>query len=324
MRDATPVVLRATAGLRMIGEDASSAILKQVRALLGESGFLFEDEWASILAGNEEAVYSWMTVNYLLDREVRDTVGTLEMGGGSAQVAFVPRDGSEKAEGNCSTSGEDVQYGGDKLHLYTFSHMDFGLQKARAIALDKFEEMEKLNGNPCVNKGSVVEMAVPFDDEGKKLKMEGKGNFAECRKLVEEIVIAPVMAQACTCDVCTYKGAAQPAAIGEYVAFAFYLERTVSLGLRSPMSVKDIREKGEEVCGMTVEEVRAKYAQVPNGVPTELCFDLAFITLHLEEGHGITEESGAKLMVVDKIKDIELGWCLGAMQQTFSRLSLAS
>lgn len=323
LRENTPVVLRATAGLRMVGEDAAEGILKEVRTLLKASGFLFEDNWASILGGNEEAVYSWMTVNYLLEREVGDTVGTLEMGGGSAQVAFVPRDGSEKLEGNCSTRGESVEYGGKTIPLYTTSHLDFGLHKARAIALDKFEKMGKLKGNACVNKGGVVEMAVPFDDEGKKVEMDGEGSFEGCRKLVEETVIAPVMGRSCECDLCTYKGAAQPEAIGEYVAIAFYLERTISLGLRSPLSVKDIRGKAEEVCGMTVEQVKAKYAQVPNGAATDLCFDLSFITLHLEKGHGITEESGAKLIVVDKIKDVELGWCLGAMQQALSKLGVA-
>lgn len=322
MRESTPVVLRATAGLRMVGEDAAQGILKEVRVVLKESGFLFEDSWASILGGNEEAVYSWMTVNYLLGREVGDTVGTLEMGGGSAQVAFVPRDGSERLEGNCSTGGENVEYGGKAVQLYTVSHMDFGLHKARALALNKFEEMGTLKGNACVNKGGVVEVAVPFDDEGKKLEMEGEGSFEGCRKLVEETVIAPVMGKSCECDVCTYKGAAQPEAIREYVAIAFYLERTISLGLRSPLSVKDIQEKGKEVCGLTVEQVRAKYAQVPNGVATDLCFDLSFITLHLEKGHGITGGSGARLMVVDKIKDIELGWCLGAMQQTMLKLGV--
>lgn len=321
-RPTTPVVLRATAGLRMVGEDAANVILGKVRTLLRESDFRFDsDDWATILAGNEEAVYSWITVNYLLDRKPDDTVGTLEMGGGSAQVAYVPRDESpEASSANCSLGDEKVDFKGRDLPLYTVSHLDFGLQKARAIALEKFEETSKLSDNACINSGASVEMAVPFDDSGKKLTMSGNGDYAKCRQLVDENVVMPAMGASCGCDVCTYRSAAQPQSIPEYVAIAFYLERTVSLGLSTPLTVKDIREKGEEVCAMSVDEVQAKYPQVPNGVATDLCFDLAFMTLHLERGHGIHESSNTKLMVLDKIKDVELGWCLGAMQQTMSKL----
>lgn len=317
----TPVVLRATAGLRMIGEEASEKILEKVRTTLKDSGFLFEgDESARILAGNEEAIYSWMTVNYLMEKEADKTVGTLEMGGGSAQVAFVATDGSDAIEGNCSTAGENVAYGGGQLHLYTVSHLDFGLQKARAVALAKWETDEKLKGNPCINKGQQVELKVPFDEAGKTVTMEGVGDFTACKTLLEDTVIKPAMGEACNCNVCTYKGAAQPKPIDEYVAFAFYLERTVALGMQSPMTVKDIKEKANQVCAMSVTEVKSEFPNVPNGLAEDLCLDLTFIVSHLEWGHGIVEESAVKLTVVDKIKDFELGWCVGAMQQTMAEL----
>lgn len=322
-RATTPVVLRATAGLRMIGDNASTAILTKVRQLLHSSEFRFDsDDWATILAGNEEGVYSWITVNYLLDRPSSNTVGTLEMGGGSAQIAFVPRDEDVKASsGNCSLSSEHVRFKDAQLPLYTVSHLNFGLQKGRAVAFGKFEEDDKLSENPCINKGESVEVEVPFDAAKKKLSMSGNGDYGMCRKLIDDTVMKPVLGLACQCNLCTYQSAAQPKAISEYVAIAFYLERTIAIGLRTPLTVKDIREKGEEICSMTVSQVREQYPAVPNGVATDLCFDLAFITLHLERGHGIRESSGTTLMVLDKIKDFELGWCLGAMQQTMSQLT---
>lgn len=317
----TPVVLRATAGLRMTGPEVANEILNQVRQSLKTSGFRFDDDsWASILDGNEEGIYSWMTVNYLLGRDPSDTVGTLEMGGGSAQVAYVPREKSiDTAPGNCSTESEPLDYKGESMSLYTVSHLDFGLQKARALALDKFEETGKLADNPCVNSGSPVSMKVPFDDSGRELTLTGAGNFDACRSLIDESLTNPAMGS-CSCDLCTYRGAAQPRPIPEYVAIAFYLERTVALGMEPTMTVKDIREKGEEICAMSVQDVKSRYSEVPNGEATDLCFDIAFINLHLERGHGILESSGTKLMVMSKIRDFELGWCLGAMQQTMAKL----
>jgi hypothetical protein len=92
--------------------------------------------------------------------------------------------------------------------------------------------------------------------------------------------------------------------------------------MSTPLNVADIRRKGEEVCALTVDELLAKYPAVPNGQAVDLCFDLAFITSHLEFGHGITETSGTKLHVVDKIAGVELGWALGAMFKELQRLNM--
>ncbi|CAN8063130.1 unnamed protein product [Agarophyton chilense] len=318
----TPVVLRATAGLRMAGDEVANSILREVRTYLRTSGFRFDDDsWASILSGNEEGIYSWITVNYLLDREPYDTVGTLEMGGGSSQVAYVPRDKAlNSGSSNCSTSEENLDFKGEMLDLYTTSHLGFGLQKGRATALKMFQEKNLLRDNPCLNAGGEVQVAIPFEED-QKLTMTGKGDYTACRKLLDEQFMDPSMGQ-CTCDLCTYHGSAQPPPIPEYVAIAFYRGRTVEIGLGTTLTVRDLRQKGEEICEMSVEDVTAKYPEVPQGVATDLCLDLAFITLHLEHGHGITEESGTTLMVMERINDFELGWCLGAMQQTMAKLGM--
>merc|ERR1719487_914761 len=51
---ATPLFLKATAGLRMLEPAQSEAILESVRATLAGSGFLFEREWAKVIDGTEE------------------------------------------------------------------------------------------------------------------------------------------------------------------------------------------------------------------------------------------------------------------------------
>lgn len=321
MRARTPVVLRATAGLRMTGLEAAKEILSQVRATLRGSGFRFdEDSWAGILGGNEEGIYSWITVNYLLDRAADNTVGTLEMGGGSSQIAYVAREEGVKAgAGNCTPSNEEVEYKGRQLKLYTTSHLDFGLQKARALILKQFEEKALLADNPCMNSGKAVMVEMPFDESGRHVSLTGSGDYEKCKKVVDEVLTQPAMGT-CACEVCTYHGAAQPHAIAEYIAIAFYRERTIAVGLGDSVTLRDIVAKGVEVCRLGVEEVMGKYPDIPNGVATDLCLDLAYIAVHLEKGHGIREGGGTKLMVLDKIRGFELGWCLGAMQQTMDKL----
>lgn len=324
----TPVVLRATAGLRMIGEESSNNILIQVRQVLESSGFRFDNgnEWARILSGNEEAIYSWMTVNHLLGRDADNSVGTLEMGGGSAQIAYIPDKSYEfKNEGVCNVTSETeaITYNEQKLKLYTKSHLDYGLQKARSIVLKRFKDGKKLADNPCFNRGSTpIEVTVPFEEPAMKVSFNnGLGDYKTCADLILQLFIDPSLgSSACKCGSCTYHGHAQPPSIKEYIAFAFYLERTVAIGMNSVLSIDDIDRKGTEICSMSVDEVKQKYPKVPNGLATDLCMDIAYISLHLQRGHGILSTSDTKLRVVDKINDFELGWCLGAMQQTMGAL----
>lgn len=324
---ATPVFLRATAGLRLTGEEKAARILGKVHEKLADSGFRFDGpEWATILGGSDEGVYSWITVNSLLDRPAGDTVGTLEMGGGSAQVAFVPKDGARGA-GNCSLATMRTPFKGVEEQLYTFSNLKFGLKMGRAVALKSFKDNGLLMSNPCINpnapseNGAGVVVAIPFDEKAETLSMSGTGNYLACRVLVDKYVTKPAYGN-CGCGACTYHGVVAPRPIPEYYAFAFYLERTVALGMNTPLMLADIRGKAEEICAMTTAQVRQAYPAIPNGEATDLCLDLAFITSHLEWGHGISETSGTKLHIVDKIKGVELGWSLGAMLKELSTLGI--
>ena len=90
----TPIFLMATAGLRMVGDAAKDAILASVCAELSASGFMFKCEWATLLDGQDEGLYGWVTVNYLLDRlyppAAEPPVGIIDLGGGSVQIVFAP------------------------------------------------------------------------------------------------------------------------------------------------------------------------------------------------------------------------------------------
>jgi Golgi nucleoside diphosphatase len=321
-RAGTPVFLRATAGLRLTGEEKANAILRGVRKGLRKSGFRFDDDkWASILGGSDEGIYSWITVNYLMDRAPGDTVGTLEMGGGSAQVAFSPLDKSHLNAGNCTIPSEAVEFKGTKIPLYTNSHLKFGLKKARASLLVGFRTQGMLKDNPCVNHGPSVMYPIPFEPSDAVVRIRGSGNFDACRQAMNHLLFEPVKG-VCPCTACTYNAVSAPKPIPEYVAFAFYLERTVAIGMPSPLTVADIHAKGKEICAMTVDEVLQKFPDVPNGLATDLCLDLAFIAGHLEHGLGIKDGESVKLNIVDKIKGVELGWSLGAIFAEFGHLGI--
>jgi apyrase len=60
----TPIMLLATAGMRMIPRSQAEQVLKVCRRELASSGFLFREQWASVISGQDEGVYAWVAANY--------------------------------------------------------------------------------------------------------------------------------------------------------------------------------------------------------------------------------------------------------------------
>lgn len=64
----TPLVLKATAGLRLLLPVEAENLLNEVREVFLRSGFLVKDDAVEILDGIDEGIYSWFTINFLLGR----------------------------------------------------------------------------------------------------------------------------------------------------------------------------------------------------------------------------------------------------------------
>ena len=164
----TPILLKATAGLRMLGEQEATAILSEARSLLGRSGFRFNDQtgvrcpicvflylllsfiatWlggdtivcmfeppppffffqlqVEIMDGLSEAMFAWVTINYLrgsLAGGWRSTAVMLDLGGGSTQVAM----SIEVGKGSVARTPTDVRDlnlmgGTHRLCVAVYSH----------------------------------------------------------------------------------------------------------------------------------------------------------------------------------------------------------
>lgn len=66
----TPLVLKATAGLRLLPPQKADLILEEVRKVFEESGFLITPRSVAIMDGIDEGLFSWFTINFLLSKIV--------------------------------------------------------------------------------------------------------------------------------------------------------------------------------------------------------------------------------------------------------------
>ncbi|KAM6171092.1 nucleoside diphosphate phosphatase ENTPD5 isoform 1-T1 [Erethizon dorsatum] len=137
----TPVVLKATAGLRLLPEQKAQALLFEVEEIFKKSPFLVPDDSVSIMDGSNEGILAWITVNFLtgqLHSHGQETVGTLDLGGASTQITFLPQFEKtlEQTPRGYLTSFEMFN---STYKLYTHSYLGLGLKAARLATLGALE-----------------------------------------------------------------------------------------------------------------------------------------------------------------------------------------
>ncbi|RRT59708.1 hypothetical protein B296_00045605 [Ensete ventricosum] len=160
----TVMLMQATAGLRALGAETSEKILQAVRDLLQrKSSLKFNPDWVTVLDGTQEGAFQWVynlnynnilnvTINYLLGKlgkSYAKTVGVVDLGGGSVQMAYAI---SEKDAANAPkvSDGQDsyVQelfLKGTRYYLYVHRFAIFLLLKSSFFLL----LIWNLIGNDC-------------------------------------------------------------------------------------------------------------------------------------------------------------------------------
>ncbi|KAL6986915.1 Apyrase 2, variant 2 [Sarracenia purpurea var. burkii] len=156
LRQKTPVRVGATAGLRQLQGDAPDRILQAVRDFLKDRSTLkSKADWVNVLDGTQEGAYQWVTINYLLGnlgKKYSNTVGVVDLGGGSVQMAYAISE-ADSAKAPRISDGEDtyvkeMYLKGTKYYLYVHSYLHYGLLAARAEIL-RIDD----SGSPCILAG---------------------------------------------------------------------------------------------------------------------------------------------------------------------------
>ncbi|KAK0735479.1 nucleoside phosphatase family-domain-containing protein [Apiosordaria backusii] len=347
LKSCSPIAVKATAGLRLIGKEKSDKILEAVRHRI-ETKYPFplvsrEENGVAIMDGSDEGVYAWITTNYLLGKiggpDHSPTAAVFDLGGGSTQIVFEPSfegltDGgmpAKLAEGDHKYA---LDFGGRKFNLYQHSHLGYGLMSAREAILaelvtDLHEEhkgdkswMEKPIVNPCYSAGMSKMAKVVLPDNhplGKKLEVNMTGPHwaapAQCRSLAERILKKE---SACNLAPCSFNGVHQPSMAKTFARediyfLSYFYDRTQPLGMPESFTLREMSDLANRVCGG--EREWDVFQSVPRAMEElkdrpEHCMDLNFMLALTHTGYEMPIDR--EVRIAKQIKGNELGWCLGA------------
>ena len=347
IKSCTPIAIKATAGLRKLGEEASNRILRAVRERL-ENEYPFpvlsdEKGGVEVMDGKDEGVYAWITANYLLGKiggpDKTPTAAVFDLGGGSTQIVFEPTFPNEKTGGMPQKLAEgdhkyELSFGGRDFNLYQHSYLGFGLMAARekihkAIVETQYEENQPDKAwlsqpviNPCIAPGLSRDIEVqlsPSHPLGSSVNVKMMGPSAEsslqCRALAEKLLEKDLH---CKLAPCAFNGVHQPSlektfAREDIYLISFFYDRLQPLGMPESFTIKELQDLITKVC--QGEKGWDSFASIAGALDElrdrpETCLDLNFMLALLHTGYEMPLDREVK--IAKKIKDNELGWCLGA------------
>ncbi|XP_018428530.1 PREDICTED: ectonucleoside triphosphate diphosphohydrolase 6 [Nanorana parkeri] len=293
----TPLVLKATAGLRLLPGEKAQKLLDMVRDIFKSSPFLVGKDSVSIMNGTDEGIFAWITVNFLtgsLTNPSAILAGMLDLGGGSTQITFYPYDKSTfpSAPPGFITTFELFNR---TYHLYSHSYLGLGLMSARLEIMGGNEGIPLKPGEelvtPCVSPGFATE----FEHAGVTYKVKGEEDvtsvYESCYRSVGETLKGKV-------------NLVKEVAVLFFYSFSYYFDRAEDTHLIDPkvggfVKVKDFETAAKNECTNLGKSGKRPF----------ICMDLCYIT-HLLQDLGFPKEKRLKL--VKQINDVETSWALGA------------
>jgi apyrase len=264
----------ATAGMRLLPEDTQDAIYLQISNYVTQHYPVQLDDIGT-LSPEEEAIFGWLDVNYLLNnfQNHSPTIGSIDIGGASMEIAF-----EDKTNNRNDTS---ITIDNQRYTVFSANFLGLGADEARKTMA--FES----NANTCY----------PLNY---KLNDTMTGNFNQplCKTLFTD-VLKPYALKAKI-----------PSTIGKsFIAYSnvFYLYHDLNIEKNPDQTTLD--GQLQIMCTQTIEEINKNYAAINPKYRPFYCANGDYLSVLL---YDTLELQGSQLTVTNKIGDETINWTLGA------------
>lgn len=269
------------------------------------SPFLYKKENAQFISGKDEAIFGWITVNFiqgvLTSRRRQATWGTLDLGGASTQNTMFYRRKTDQTT--------PLTVGGRSYRLFAKSYLNTGLARIHERFLellvdwdDKTEDDEGNINSPCHHDG----FKETFDVEDHKVGVVGVPNSELCRELVDAMLFCTKKApnQECPFD-------DQPKLVGKFMAFsAFYtvIDRIGAIVCEDkPVTVEQIGCGAIKYCSKPYNVVKP----ADEGYTKFSCLWGHYVYELLSKGYQMPPQK--QIYVKKELKGYSLSWTIGAL-----------
>ncbi|CEF60425.1 NTPase [Strongyloides ratti] len=315
----TPVTFKATAGLRLLKDNKANDILEKVSEVLKDSGFILFENSVNIMPGINEGVYAWITLNFLTNRvegvvfnnkteklpiiDKNSTAATMDLGGGSTQLTFLPNDLSifDNIKNNIDDYIFKTNFFGKNIQLYSHSYLGNGLVASRlGVSLLHEKSNENYLKTPCLPHNFNLEKW-NYGDNNWTVNGVIDSSFDKCLELnkiyIEQITEVKPMKELLEKDI---------------FGFSYFYDRGLQAGLipncnkqlGGYVKVIDYKNAAKQKCTMKKEDIGPEHWK-----PWQ-CHDLTYIYTLLHYGYGLPEDK--KIYLAKKLRGMEMSWALGA------------
>lgn len=310
----TPVFFMATAGLRLLDENATREIVAGVEAAMADTRlnpFVYDEEYVHILSGEEEALFAWITVNYLnhffedSSPLPSESYGLVELGGGSLQISFIPDDPIYAGK-------MTIQLGGRDYDIYAHSHLSYGatLMDKRVLEyLIKENPYASVIAHPCMLRGD----STNYTFGEKTIGLVGGGNASLCENILQHY-LSPQDTDMCSPRPCSIGQVYQPPVRNRnFFTFGLIYYLAYDLGVLSGPGKLDLLKLQSNVrtyCRETLQEVTDK-RKIDSKWASRNCQDGLYIPL-IFSALGFNLNTN-QIFAGKDIDDKTIAWSLGAI-----------
>ena len=279
-RNKTPLLIYGTAGMRLLSEQQQRAIYDAISDVSTEYQSLNLTALKTI-TGQEEAAYAWVAVNQLA--HTVKTLGSMELGGASLQVAYELPD--SYAPGNYNQDDLiTITIDDRQIHLYAKSYLGLGQDQTKASIADTAG---------CLPQGFTNELEF---------------NASSCQKAISTHIASIVDKQGAM---------PEPPKDTNFIAFGGFAHLKDFFTIYNSGSLLPTIEGG--VCRQSWSNLKAHYDNIPDKYLGYYCMTGVYVSTLFSELFHLASNS-QQIDIKKQLAEEKISWTRGAAQSLLLQL----
>lgn len=274
-----PVNVYATAGMRMLPLDQQSPIYSDVTTFIADNYTQLTPGTIQTISGTLEGLYDWLDVNYLAEnfQNQQPTIGAIDMGGSSTQLAFATTDATPRQNVTAVTVNNQA------YRVFSVSFLGLGEDQARATM-----------GNGALST-QCYPTSYPLNGSD-----EGAFNFSSCQlsytKIIDHFHV--------DAEVPSLAGQKILAFSGIYYTYHFFMPEASTASNQTAFTAQV-----KNVCAEPWSQLQRNYPSESVAYLATYCANGAYIDRLLYQDYHLSD---AQLTISDKVNGKNIDWTLGA------------